>query len=122
MLEPVPTGLATVPVDEGMLGVLLLAVGTFMLLAGLDMELSPVGLLGLTLVLGTASGLVTGGVVVESPPDGVPIPDGGVVAPGVVVSGVVGLVILPFVIGFFFAPFFIFFLVGVGVAWDKVET
>jgi hypothetical protein len=59
-----------------MLGTLLPEVGTSILLAGFDIELSPVELRGLTLVLGTVSGFVTGVVVfVESPPDGVPVPD-----------------------------------------------
>lgn len=49
VLEPVPTGLATLlGVEEGTLGTLLPEVGTLMELAGLDMELSPLGLLGLT--------------------------------------------------------------------------
>lgn len=133
MLPPVPTGLVTVPEVEGMLGTLVEGtlgmllpevVGTSILLAGLDMEVSPVDLPGLTLVLGTVSGLVTG-VVLESPPAGVPIPEG-VVEPGVVEEGVVvseddGLVVLLLVIGFFLAAFLVFFLVG-EVACDTVET
>lgn len=73
------------------------------------------------------SGLVTGVVVsveppVEPPPDGVPMPEGVVVVSGVVLEGVVvsevdGLVVLLLVIGFFLAPFFIFFL-GVPVGVD----
>jgi hypothetical protein len=122
-LEPAPAGLATLPDGEEELpDVLLPAAGTFMLLPEFDIELSPVELLGLTLVLGTESGLVDGvDGLVEPPPDGEPIPEepdeSGVVEEGVVEEGVVEEgVVLSVVLGlvlfmvFFLAPFFIFFL------------
>lgn len=126
-VEPVPAGLATLPDGEDELpDVLLPAAGTFMLLPEFDIELSPVELLGLTLVLGTESGLVTGVEgLVELPPDGDPIPEGlvesGVVEEGVVEEGVVLSVLLGLVLFMVFflvlAPFFVFFVgVVVGVA------
>lgn len=126
-VEPVPAGLATLPDGEEELpDVLLPAAGTFMLLPEFDIELSPVELLGLTLVLGTESGLVTGVEgLVELPPDGDPIPEGlvesGVVEEGVVEEGVVLSVLLGLVLFMVFflvlAPFFVFFVgVVVGVA------
>jgi hypothetical protein len=123
-VEPAPAGLATLPdgEEEELPDVLLPAAGTFMLLPEFDIELSPVELLGLTLVLGTESVLGVEGLV-ELPPDGDPIPEepdpdeSGVVEEGVVEEGVVEEgVVLSVVLGlvlfmvFFLAPFFIFFL------------
>jgi hypothetical protein len=113
---PAPAGVVTVPPEvEGMLGTLgtLVPVGA-LIVAGLDIEPVEASVAGLTLVVGAASGLVTAGFIESLPPD-VPV-----VASGVVLAGVAGVLML--VLGVFLTPDFLFFFRAKVVLSDTVET